>query len=393
MRKIVYLIEQPLDTRNFDRFGIQTWIDRGWTVEVWDLTGLAYPRVWEDFIGSGGSLSKFEGYFPLASKSQLDYRFSRLGKIEFFIDLTGDNWRAVRVKISLKRRGAKRVICAAGSIPLPDQGKSTGIVRRLADEFSKGITAFGWLVGALVHKFTNPFFRPDLLVVSGEKSIPSSEDNQEIIRAHNLDYDIYLTLIKSMCAKPANAVFLDQNICFHPEYVYGSISAYATPEKYFATICSGLRTISNILGVSIQIAAHPRLSRQRKYIDYFEGIPVEYGKTAELISNSRFVVCHFSTAIQLAVLFRKPVIFVTTDELASSAAGKYVESFASSLGKSVINLDAELSSVEWEKELIIDSQKYDEYRKMYIKTDGSPEIPHWDIVIDHMEKIRCRSST
>jgi hypothetical protein len=114
MSKIVYLIEQPMDPRNHDRFGIQAWIARGWTVEVWDLTGIVYPRVWKDFLQSGVGLSKFEGYFPLASKSQIAYRFSRIGAIEYFIDLTGHNWRAVRVKMSLKRRGAKRVICAAG---------------------------------------------------------------------------------------------------------------------------------------------------------------------------------------------------------------------------------------------------------------------------------------
>jgi hypothetical protein len=393
MSKIVYLIEQPLDPRNYDRFGIQTWIDRGWTVEVWDLTGLAYPRVWEDFIESGVDLSKFEGYFPLASKSQLDYRFSRLGKVEYFIDLTGDNWCSVRVKMSLKRRGAKRVICATGAIPLPDEGKKTGILSRLAEEFSKGTAAFGWLVGALVHRLTNPFIRPDLLVAAGEKSIPSSENSQKVIRAHNFDYDIYLKLTKSPCTNlAANAVFLDQNICFHPDYNYRKVVSYATPEKYFPTICSGLRTISNDLGVPFQIAAHPRLSRQKKYIDYFEGIPVEYGKTAELISNCRFVVCHYSTAIQFAVLFRKPVIFVTTDELASSAAGKYIETFASTLGKSVINLDGELGSVDWRRQLHIDPQKYDEYINEYVKTGDSPEIPHWDIVIDHLEK-SCRRLT
>ncbi len=35
-KRVVYLIEQPLDERNFQRFGIQAWIDRKWNVEVWD---------------------------------------------------------------------------------------------------------------------------------------------------------------------------------------------------------------------------------------------------------------------------------------------------------------------------------------------------------------------
>src|ERR1700691_1860090 len=110
MRKIVYLIEQPLDKTNYDRFGIQTWISRGWTVEVWDLTGLAHSRVWEDFVESGRELSSFEGYFPVASKSQLDYRFSRLGKIEYFIDFTADTVCSLRAKMRLIESGAIRTV-------------------------------------------------------------------------------------------------------------------------------------------------------------------------------------------------------------------------------------------------------------------------------------------
>jgi hypothetical protein len=136
----------------------------------------------------------------------------------------------------------------------------------------------------------------------------------------------------------------------------------------------------------MQIAAHPRLSSLEKYTDRFEGIPVEYGKTAELISKSSFVVCHYTTAVQFAVLFNKPVIFVTTDELNSSAASKYIKNFAASLGKPVINLDGNLSDLDWPMELNIDSKKYMEYRRRYIKTDGSPEAPHWEIVIDRLEK-------
>jgi len=50
MKKVVILIEQPLDERNYQRFGIQTWLERNWLVEVCDLTPWAHPRVWQSFI-------------------------------------------------------------------------------------------------------------------------------------------------------------------------------------------------------------------------------------------------------------------------------------------------------------------------------------------------------
>ena len=395
MTKIIYLIDQPLDVRNYGRFGIETWITRGWIVEVWDLTALACPRVWNNFAESGHRLAAFTGYFLIKTKRDLDDRVSRIEKVKYFIDLAGDSSWSLRARLRLIHRGVTRVTCATGSIPAPvDEDK-----RRFASKLKEILSEkpvksnLARLTNACVNRMAACFIKPGLIVASGEKSVPSAVRGQEILLAHNLDYDIYLRLRTSVDASSAGyGVFLDQNVCFHPDYAYENAPFYATSERYFPAICSGLKTISAVLAAPIKVAAHPRLSRQRKYVDYFEGIPVEFGNTAELIGNCAFVICHFTTAMQFAVLFRKPVIFVTTDELISSAAEKYIEGFASSVGKSVINLNGELGSVDWHKQLDIDSKKYDEYRKKYIKTDGSPDIQHWDIVIDCLEKACGRSS-
>jgi hypothetical protein len=391
LRKILYLIEQPLDPRNYDRFGIQTWITRGWTVEVWDLTGLAHPRVWQDFMESGRTLSKFEGYFTVTSRSQLDYRFSRLGKIIYFIDFTGNSICSLRAKMRLIENGAIRTICATGSIPgMDDSDEKYGIARRLREIFSRNpIKSATRLAKALVLKVAVSHVRPGLNVVSGEKSRRlslSADHTLKILNAHNFDYDFYLQLRNSRGSVPGEyGVFLDQNICFAPDYIYEDVSAYATADKYFPAVCNGLKKVSAALQVPMLIAAHPRLPDRKLYVDYFRGIPVEYGRTAEVISNCRFVVCHYTTALQLAVLFRKPIIFVTTDQLSSSPAVKYIAKFASILGKQAINLDDDLDGVDWRKELNVDFQKYDAYKREYIKTDESPELPFWEIVIDHME--------
>jgi hypothetical protein len=389
MNKIIYLIDQPLDERNFERFGIQTWISRGWAIEVWDLTALAYPRAWLNFDESGHRLAAFVGYFPITSKAELERRYSNLEKVKYFIDLAGNSYVTLKARIRLAGRGVMRIICATGSIPAPVDSCEAGFARRLRKVFLERPikSLLVRLINACVIRLAASLIRPGLIVASGEKSLSLADHSQAIISAHNFDYDIYLKLRESCgSASERYAVFLDQNICFHPEYVYLNIPFYATPERYFRTICNGLRTIADTLGTPMRIAAHPRLSRQKRYIDYFEGIPVEYGKTAELIANCAFVVCHFTTAVQFAVLFRKPVIFVTTDELFSSAAEKYIEKFAASLGKAVINLDGGLEEVDWPNEIQIDCSKYDEYRNQYIKGAGSPDIPHWDIVIDYLEE-------
>ncbi len=102
--------------------------------------------------------------------------------------------------------------------------------------------------------------------------------------------------------------------------------------------------------------------------------------TAELIKNCEFVICHSSTSIQLAVLFQKPLIFVTTDELELTSFGKEIEIFANQFGKVKINLNKNLDRIDWKKELQIDYSKYAEYKTNYIKLPGTRESLCWDII-------------
>ena len=63
---------------------------------------------------------------------------------------------------------------------------------------------------------------------------------------------------------------------------------------------------------------------------------------------------------------------------------------AAELGKKPINLDGDLSSVDWRAQLDVDTVRYALYRSRFIKTDGSPELPLWQIVINHIERARSR---
>jgi hypothetical protein len=389
MKKVVILVEQPLDERNYQRFGIQTWLQRNWLVEVWDLTPWAHPRVWRNFIAFGNKIKEFAGYYPLASGSQLASRLSTVSQINYFVDLTSENYQSVRAKLSLQRAGAIRIVCAGGSMPVPDR-VAIGLMARLAQVLAKGPRgALSWLSSAFFHKVVAPRIATGFAVVSGEESTAPFRNSGEMIRTHNLDFDIYLALIKAPAvAATRYLVFIDQDYCFHPDYIYQGIPPLATPGKYFPALRNGLKIISEALEVQVRIAAHPRATYEQRGLDVFGGFAVEYGRTAELIRDCELVVCHDSTAVQFAVLFGKPVIFVTTDELINTYEGRAIAKIAAELGKSPINLDGtDLLSADWRKEMRVDAAKYERYIGKYIKIAGSPAIPLWDIVINHLESL------
>jgi hypothetical protein len=387
MSKIVYLTDQPFDERNYDRFGIQAWIDRNWSVEVWDLTPWAHPRMWRDFTHYGRKPKRFTGYFAISSWSELALRYRECKQIKYFIDLTGESYQSLRVKLSLARAGAARIACALGSIPEPEPSHRRGFAGRFRKALTMGPRgALRALRDRVFSKTAAAFAAPRLVVVGGRTSVHSVGSERAIIRAHNFDYDIYLKLARSGgAAAEKYAVFVDQDYCFHPEFTCEDSSTIITPGKYFPAVCSGLATISASLKMPMRIAAHPRATYRQRGMNCFEGFPVEYGRTAELIRDCSAVVCHDSTAIQFAVLFGKPVIFVTTDELIPCYEGRSIAKVAAELGKSPINLDGDLRTVDWREQLHVDSGRYAQYRNEYIKTDGSPQLPVWDIVIDRIE--------
>jgi hypothetical protein len=391
MRRVVYLIDQPFDERNFQRFGIQAWIDRRWDVEVWDLTPWAHPQVWRSFMERGHHLKEFPGYFPVRSRSELMRRLHRAPTIQYLIDLAGNGLHSIRAKRALKRAGAARVVCATGSIPVPVRMDGRSPIGKLRKLIAKGPRA-GWkfLGSAFLNKIVARRIPTDLAVVSGTESMPLAHNSKAVIKAHNFDYDVYLELNRSAPADEAPyAVFVDQDYCFHLEFLYQDAKFVVTAERYFPAVCNGLEAIAAALKLDMRIAAHPRASYEKRGGPqrFFRSFPMEYGRTAELVRGSKAVIGHDSTAIQYAVLFGKPIIFLTTDELSRAYEGASIESVAMELGKKPINLDrADLSAVDWRAELQVDPETYARYRSKYIKAEGSQELPLWTIVIDHVER-------
>jgi hypothetical protein len=388
MNKIVYLLDQPFDERNYNRFGVQLWIDRNWSVEVWDLTPWVNPRMWRAFRQSGCEPWRFPGYYALGSARELARRRRASGPIRYFVDLTSDRFQTLRARLSLTHSGAVRITCALGSLPTPDSvhGKSLAGKIRAAIALGPGGTlaaARDLLCGRLAASFATAKWS----VVAGSNSLQSASSYSKAIRAHNFDYDIYLRMSGGANASAGKyAVFVDQDYCFHPEFAAERSATVITPQRYFPTIRNGLRMISDALRMPVRIAGHPRATNRQRQGEYFDGFQLEFDRTAELIRDCSVVLCHDTTAVQFAVLFGKPIIFVTTDELARCYEGRSIVKVAAELGKSPINLDNEnLRSTDWSAQLQVDARGYARYRGRYIKTDGSPEIPVWDIVINCVE--------
>ena len=291
MKKVVYLIDQPFDERNCERFGARFWSLRGWEVEVWDLTPWAHPDVWRSFLAQGGKPHAISGYLAVTSKRQLAQRLATCGSIRYFIDLAGDNYYSIWAKMSLQHAGVSRIVCAVGTIPVPDR-PPVSMLRKLGQVLAKGPRgAFKWLSSAAVQRLVVPRIATGVAVVSGEQSMAGVGNCAAVIRAHNFDYDRYLSLKQSSRAVAGDyAVFIDQDYCFHIEYVYQSIRPIVTPQRYFPAVRTGLELISAALGIGMRIAAHPRANLSPAQPRLLRRVPDRirpYGRTDSRLSIRR----------------------------------------------------------------------------------------------------------
>ena len=181
-------------------------------------------------------------------------------------------------------------------------------------------------------------------------------------------------------------VFLDEYLPFHPDFIHLQMAHPTTAEDYYPLLRRFFGFLEDNYGVRIIIAAHPR-SRYEELPNYFGGRPVIRGKTAQMVRESEFVIAHSSTSLNFAVLFYKPVIFITTNQLEQSSQGPFIHLMASWFGKQPINIDDQPIGVDWESELRINEEAYARYRNSYIKKDNSEELPFWQIVSNKIKSL------
>jgi hypothetical protein len=393
---ILFLFSQPLDERNIERFGLRILKQEGFFVEIWDLTPMFYTKVWHKHTNSEKTQVNIDNYIKVTNRYEIKLLLKMKTRFNYVFDLVNTHHFYYQLlKIKLLKSGAFFIYLALGSLPLPTAGFIDVFLLRLRKYLLSPIKAIRVSSNFFQYQFfrllTKKYSDYTLTIVSGEVSFNAALNlgyaENQIIKAHNLDYDLYLNLRKANFEtdQPPYGVFLDEDYPFHNDYMYMGIPAPVTPERYFSTLFSGLTFMNKFFETEIKIAAHPRSNYDSLESIYFGKMPVYKGRTSQLVSNCAFVVCHSSTSIQLAILFNKPLIFITTDEIESTHFAKAIEYFAAVLSKPVINLDQELDTINFVELLKIDEAAYSNYKRQYIKMLNTPDVPCWQIISSELK--------
>lgn len=105
-------------------------------------------------------------------------------------------------------------------------------------------------------------------------------------------------------------VFTDIYLGKHPDLQKNNAEEYIDQQLYWKKLRTFFDKLESQLSMPIVIAAHPKA----KYTSEFGRRLYFYNKTANLVSNSEFVITHGSISTSFALLANKKVVHFYTDE-------------------------------------------------------------------------------
>ncbi|MCX5855346.1 MAG: hypothetical protein NTZ24_12405 [Deltaproteobacteria bacterium] len=386
--KIVYFVEAYFNESDYRRFGVKTFKDNGFDVEVWDFT---------PFIASGEYKSTVkppvfncDNWRLFQTKKEAITAVARLDDTCFVVSLIHYAFYSLSIHRMFSKQNIKYSVDAM-ALPRVDRSKVV-FSESISNKF-KQLNLSG-LINSILYLIPYQMLNvkpADYILARGEKyGTPglAVTATSNVVWAHSYDYDTYLTEADKLGPVDINTgVFIDEYLPFHPDYAYSGLSTPVTPDEYYPKLCRFFDYLESKNRFKIFIAAHPR-SRYEDLPDYFGGRPVIRGKTSELVRTSGFVILHTSTAVNFAVLYEKPIIIVTTDKYNEGwAEDPTPDWMAGFFGKKVHNLDYHFE-FNLQKELYVDVKKYRAYRNDYIKKDGTEELQSWQILANRIKNIK-----
>ncbi len=387
IKKIIYFIEAHFSVRDYDRFGVETLIRNGFKVEVWDFTPFLTNKKYQNI--QPPDPINWDGLIALKNKKEALSAILKLTQSDFVIPVIHYELKTY----SIFRTLSKRKIAFSSSIQscvLPNsESLKEKIITRLKKTRFKKIPQRIFKMVPFEYLGVKP---ARIILAPAEKykiaNFPINK-RSETLWLHSLDYDNYLKeKVSPATTETANGVFLDQNIPYGVDSIYLDVEPVASPEEYYPLLCKFFDYLENKFSSRIVIAAHPR-SHYEKHNAPYNGRTVVHGKTVELVKNSAFVILHHSMSMNYAVLFKKPMIFTTTDKFNraitnSLVEGPSIEWFASIFGKKAHNLNSKIN-INIDEELVVNETAYNAYKNAYIKKNGSEELPYWQIFANHIK--------
>ena len=378
---LLMIVHQPLTKHNFIRLGVNTKY-KNWKIIYWSILPFINKKIYIDFTKEGSRHLKNKNYKEISSLMELIKEKKKLPKNFFYSNSAGNYLIASIIDRILYISGGKKIsleynteldidIFTIGNfIEYFRKNSFLRILRRAPYMISKKFLEYlsnkiGSTPSSLSFVFNNNVYQ----------KIKKKNQKTSIIKVDSPELELFLKAKKRRKKITSNIVFIDDVVegSFDDKLGYAQ-DRYRRSSDYWGPTGNLLNHIKNYFpNYKILIAAHHRRNENdipiKNYKFYFD-------QTSELIKNTKLVLCHNSFACQIAVLFKKPIIFLTSDYYQKYHHHSHVLTIelSKALGTQLIhigkNFEKNSSVIKKIKQAKINTSKYEEYRKKYIQFDS-----------------------
>ena len=386
---IVFLIDDVFSDRDYERYGIDILLDNNIVVTLLDfrlLTNLKFNKE-SDF--ELDTINDNLNRHVLKNDYELDN--IKLPNGIFLIDKRSQVYKTY-TSLWFHDRGAIIVNLMPAVIPVHTWRPSVYIYlilvrnKYLIYGFKNASLAIIRNLFYLVNKkqeSSNNYH--DIVVTTGTALKPIN--NKFEIKSHSFDYDLFIRYSKIKKQIKKQIVFLDSAIVSHPDYFKPSapgldpIPSDSNKDSYYPLIRTFFKKVEEETGMQIVISLHPRLQLDNDMNLNYGNRKIVQHNSAQIVMNSSIVIAHDSTAISFAVLWKKPLITITTNDLEVGARRRPMEALESILGTKRININKAYGRVNFVKRAQEALKGYDRYTKKYIKESSNFESISTEILI------------
>jgi len=387
--RIIYVVESIFTERDYVRYGIKTLIDRGADVAVFDLTAFFSPH--HHFSTHQVPREVFPNIIQFKEFTQIKSAVKNLTCQDCVLLCFPFNLKTKSIFKLFDKQNLFYGIGNQNILPRPGLQKK----RSWLEKINFGVTLFykhpSSFINFIYAKIPSHMLSikkgASFIILGGNASnlhSPIIKKSTQKIFIHSFDYDSFLRAKNRPAEEKNEIVFLDQYLPYHFEWEILGYKSPAPAGPYYQNLRDLFSYLEKIFQVKIVIAAHPHADYHTKK-DCFDGYEIFSGKSIELIQRSKLILAHSSTAINFAVLFRKPISLITDQYLLKNISFQSeIEQMAHALGREIIQIEKK-EYTNWEKELKIDESRYSEYQKKYIKIENSPQKAGWEIFADFLQ--------
>ncbi|MFC1621716.1 hypothetical protein ACFL2G_05395 [Candidatus Omnitrophota bacterium] len=239
IERIILLAQHRFTLRDYQRLGVEILKRNGFKVEVWDMEDILYPHLLKAAVSRNSY--NYEGLRIFYSKKYARRKLTALSDKDFVMTSVGYNFKTLWIYKAMSRSNANYAVRYISALPISCIKKS--LLERV--RYLLGFRRLdAWKALFMKLPFCYLGVRPATFIICGGNNWHQHkyyhrfpvDKSTEILRAHTLDYDIYLKKKNTSSDVRPIAAFLDEFVPYHPDQLRFGLGHKVNAEKYYSLL-------------------------------------------------------------------------------------------------------------------------------------------------------------